>query len=74
MNLNLTAEETREIETIVKKLTITKEEYFLTLHKKNVLTKEALQDSSNLRLFIEDYHRMLDNLYAYNFVLKDMIE
>ena len=74
MNLNLTAEETREIETIVKKLTITKEEYFLTLHKKNVLTKEALQDSSNLRLFIEDYHRMLDNLYVYNFVLKDMIE
>lgn len=28
MNLNLTAEETREIETVVKKLTITKEEYF----------------------------------------------
>ena len=54
MNLNLTAEETREIETVVKKLTITKEEYFLTLHEKNVLTKEALQDSSNLRLFIED--------------------
>lgn len=74
MNLNFSNEETHDIEDIVKKLTITKEEYFLNLHKRNNLTKEVLQDSSHLRLFIEDYYHMLDNLYAYNFALKEMIE
>lgn len=74
MNLNFTVEETRDIERIVNYLTLTKEDYFMSLHKKNVVTKEALQDSYSLRLFIEDYHHMLDNLYEYNFALKEMIE
>lgn len=74
MNLNLSNEETRDIEEVVKKLTITKEEYFLNLHKRNHLTKEVLQDNFHLRLFIEDYYHMLDSLYAYNSVLKEIIE
>ena len=74
MNLNFTDEETRDIEEFVNNLTLSKENYFLSLHKKNMVTKNALQDSQNFRSFIEDYHRMLDNLYNYNFVLKDMIE
>lgn len=74
MNLNFTDEETRDIEKVVNSLSTTKEDYFLSLHKRNAITKEALQDSQNLRFFIEDYHHMLDNLYDYNFALKDMIE
>lgn len=34
MNLNFTDEESRDIENIVNYLTLTKEEYFLNLHKK----------------------------------------
>lgn len=74
MNLNLSDEETRDIEEFVNKLTITKEEYFLNLHKRNQLTKEVLQDNFHLRLFIEDYYHMIDNLYAYNSVLKKIFE
>ena len=74
MNLNFSDEESRNIENILKDLTLTKEEYFLNLHHKNMITKETLQDSHNFRLFIEDYHHMLDNLQDYNFTLKEMIE
>ena len=74
MNLNFTDEEARDIESFVKSLTLSKEDYFLSLHQKNMVTKNALQDNQNFRSFIEDYHHMLDNLYDYNFVLKDMIE
>ena len=74
MKLNFTEEETRDIEAFVNNLTLSKEEYFLNLHKKNVVTKQAFQDGQNFRCFIESYHHMLDNLYDYNFVLKDMIE
>ncbi|SFH94506.1 hypothetical protein [Pisciglobus halotolerans] len=74
MHLDFTDEEARDVEEFVNDLTLTKEEYFLSLHKKNALTKETLKDSYNFRLFIEDYHHMLDNLYHYNFAVKDMIE
>ena len=74
MNLNFTDEESRDIENFVNYLTLTKEEYFLNLHKKNIITKLALHDNKNFRLFIEDYHHMLENLHDYNFTLKDMIE
>ena len=74
MHLNFTDEESHDIENIVNYLTLTKEEYFLNLHSKNMITKETLQDRQNFRLFIEDYHHMLENLHDYNFTLKDMIE
>lgn len=74
MHLDFTKEESQDIEAFVSNLTLSKEKYFLCLHKKNVLTKEALQDRPNFRCFIEDYHHMLENLYDYNFVIKDMIE
>ena len=74
MHLNFTHKEVHDIEGFVNNLTFSVEEYFLSLHKKNVVTKEALQDSQNFKYFIEDYHHMLDSLYDYNFVLKDMIE
>lgn len=69
MNLNLT-EKTRDVEAILEQLTMINEEIFLSLHKKNFITKESLRDIEHLRLFIEDYHHMLDNLCAYNIVLK----
>ncbi|WP_225743532.1 hypothetical protein [Marinilactibacillus sp. Marseille-P9653] len=74
MNLDFTDKESQSIEYIVNCLTISKEEYFMNLHYKNKVTKESLKDQKNFRLFIEDYHHMLENLYEYNFILKDMIE
>ncbi len=62
MHLDFTDEEAQDIEEFLNDLTLTKEEYLLSLHKKNALTKEILKDSYHFRLFIEDYHHMLDNL------------
>ncbi|WP_080146694.1 hypothetical protein [Marinilactibacillus piezotolerans] len=74
MHLKFSAEDKRDIEALVKQLDISKETYVLNLHKKNAMTREALKDNEQFRGFVEDYHRMLDNLYDNNQALKDMIE
>ncbi|MFC6465209.1 hypothetical protein ACFP65_09560 [Marinilactibacillus sp. GCM10026970] len=74
MHLQFTEEEKRDIESLVKQLNVSKETYVMNLHKKNEMTKEALKDYEQFRMFVDDYHRMLDNLYDYNSALKDMIE